>query len=226
MKILVIDNDSQRVSLLKSLEANGHLVQAFDTWTEAVELLDRAMVHILVLDPQTASSLELSEWRRVAGENSVPLVVGMDTGPEATDHCLPLPLREKDVAALPGLTGVPAEPEPVDTPAALEICDNDEELLREIAGIFLGDSARRLDKLAKGLVDQNWQMVIEAAHLMKGSALNLAADPLRQVTKFLERAAEAGHPAETVFWSDQSLYEYYRLENFLKGFIEGSASQR
>jgi hypothetical protein len=37
MKILVIDNDSERINTLKSLELNGHLVQVIATLSEVSE---------------------------------------------------------------------------------------------------------------------------------------------------------------------------------------------
>jgi len=75
MKILVIDNDSERIGALKSLELNGHLVQAFETWSAVREFLDRSACQILVLGPEQISGDQLktfSEWRQSLGEKTSP----------------------------------------------------------------------------------------------------------------------------------------------------------
>jgi HPt (histidine-containing phosphotransfer) domain-containing protein len=110
----------------------------------------------------------------------------------------------------------------MDHTAALEICDDDEDLLRQIAGIFLKEGSKRIEKLTQAMEEKNWKAVREAAHLMKGSALNLAAGSLRMATQNLERAGAAGNVPLILFWFDQVVYEYGRLGNHLKGLTGDS----
>ncbi len=229
MKILIIDNDSKRISTLKSLEFNGHLVQSVETLSEVRRFLDTSVCQRLILGPEQISGDPLktfSEWRQSLEEKTSPWVVALGPRQDAAagiDHFVPIPIDEIDVVELPGLRGVPPEPEAMDHNAALEICDGDEDLLREIAGIFLKEGPKRIEKLTQALEEKDWKAVREAAHLIKGSALNLAAGSLRTATQNLEQAGAAGNTPLILFWFDQVVYEYGRLENHLKGLVGGSA---
>jgi hypothetical protein len=72
--------------------------------------------------------------------------------------------------------------------------------------------------------DSHWEEVQEAAHLMKGSALNLSAEPLRIATGHLEHAGRAGNRAYILFWYEQVVYEFQRLEGRLRGWLGGPAA--
>ena len=228
MKILVIDNDSERINTLKSLEFNGHLVQTVAALSEVKEFLDGLVCQILVLGPEQiyGESLKMfSEWRQSLGEKTSPWVVALGPRQDAAtgiDHYFPVPFDAIDAVELPGLRGIPPEPEVIDHPAALENCDGDEDLLREISEIFIKDSPKRIEKLTRGLEEKDWESVREAAHLMKGSALNLAAGSFHFATQNLERAAKTGNALVNHFWSAQVVYEYWRLKSYLKGLIDGS----
>ena len=229
MKILVIDNDSERINTLKSLELNGHLVQAVGALSEVREFLDPSVCQVLVLGPEQVFGDRLktfSEWRQSLGEKISPWVVALGSKQDATagiDHFFPIPFDKIDVVELPGLRGIPPETETIDYNAALGICDGDEDLLREISEIFIKDGPRRIEKLTRGLEEKDWKAVREAAHLMKGSALNLAAGSFRIANQNLEQAGAAGNTPLILFWFDQVVYEYGRLENRLKDLIGGSA---
>lgn len=229
MKILVIDNDSERFGTIKSLEHNGHLVQATGALSDVAEVLDRSFCQMLVLGPEQVSgdSLKaLSEWRQALEGDISPLVVGLGVQPDAAtgiDHGFSIPFDQVDVIELPGLSGVPLEPEIIDYNAALEICDEDEELLREIMGIFLKDGPGRIERLKDGMNNKNWKAVMESAHLMKGSALNLSAGSFRLATLNLEKVAEAGNTVLIPLWFEQVVYEYGRLEQHMKDLVGGSS---
>ena len=225
MKILIIDTDRERVRALKSLESGGHLVQALDTWTEARDFLKVAGFQILVAGPEQIDLPALYEWRQSLAENELPLVVLLGSPLEAqtgcVEHWLQVPLAEKDVLALPALPTAPPEPSVLNQSAALAICDNDEELFHEIADIFLDAGIQRMKNLTQAMEEKNWKNVLEVAHLLKGSALNLAAEPLGIATKYLERAGEAGNESLVLFWCAQTVYEYRRLEKYLRGLAGG-----
>lgn len=228
MKILIIDNDSKRISTLKSLEPNGHLVQVVETLSLVREFLDSTVCQILVLGPEqiTGDSLNVfSEWRQSLTGKTTPFVVALGDGKdgvEGVDHFLPISFDAIDLVELPTLRGVPPEAEIADRQAALEICDDDEGLLHEITGILLKDGPGRIEKLTRGMEDKNWKNVRETAHLMKGSALNMAAGPLRLSTLNLEQAGAAANTVLIPFWFDQVVYEYRRLENYLKNLFDST----
>lgn len=228
MKILVIDNNSERINTLKSLEFNGHLVQVVATLSEVSEFLDQSVCNLLVLGTEQISGDPLkrfSEWRQSLGEKASPWVVALGPRQEAVagiDHFFPIPFDSIDAVELPGLRGIPPELQIIDHNAALEICDGDEELLHEIAEIFINDSPKRIEKLTRGLEEKDWKAVREAAHLMKGSALNLAAGSFRLANQSLERAGVAGNTPLILFWSAQVIYEYNRLRSHLKDLVNGT----
>jgi HPt (histidine-containing phosphotransfer) domain-containing protein len=227
MKILVIDSDSERINTLKSLELNGHLVQVVETLSEVREFLDQSVCQMLMLGMEQVSGEPLktfSEWRQSLGETASPWVVALGSGQNGLtgiDYFFPIPFDSIDVVELPGLRGVPSEPEAIDHTAALEICDGDKDLLCEIAEIFITDSPKRVEKLTRGLEEKDWKAVREAAHLMKGSALNLAAGSFRIANQNLERAGIDENMPMIFFWFDQVIYEYNRLRNNLKGLVGG-----
>jgi HPt (histidine-containing phosphotransfer) domain-containing protein len=66
---------------------------------------------------------------------------------------------------------------------------------------------------------KDWKAVMESAHLIKGSALNLSAESFRLATQTLERVAKAGETVLISLWFEQVIYEYTRLENHLKGLV-------
>ena len=231
MKILVIDNDSERIKNLKSLESNGHLVQAIETLSEARDFLDPSVCQMLVLGPEQISGdplKQFSEWRHSLGDKVPPSVVVLGPKQNALsgiDHFFPLLSDAIDAVELLSLRGIPPESEIIDHNAALGICDGDEDLFREIVEIFIKDSPNRIEKLTRGLEAKDWEAVREVAHLMKGSALNLAAGPFRLTNQSLERAGRAGNTSLILFWFDQVIYEYSRLKDHLKSLVGGSAGQ-
>jgi len=228
MKILVIDNDSERINTLKSLKFNGHLVQGVETLSEVREFLDRSVCQMLVLGPEQISDDPLKtflEWRQSLEEGASPFVVALGPRKDATvgiDHFFPIPFDGIDVVELSVMRGVPPEPEAIEYKGALEICDGDEDLFREISKIFIKDGPGRIEKLTRCMAEKDWTAVMDIAHLMKGSALNLVAEPFRYVNQNLERAGEAGNAPLILFWFEQVVYEYGRLENHLAGRVGGS----
>ena len=228
MKILVIDNDNERINTLKYLGLNGHLVQAIDRLSEIAEFLDRSCCQMLILRPEQFSGNHLktfSEWRQSLAAEASPFMVAMGAQQDGTvgiEHFLPLPFDKIDIIELPGLRGVPPEPETIDYDTALEICDDDEDLFHEIVGIFLKDGPGRIEKLTQGMEAKEWKVVMETAHLMKGSALNLAAGAFRLANQNLERTSDAENLSLIPYWFDQVVYEYGRLETELKGRLGGS----
>ena len=227
MKILLIDNDSERLNTLKSLEFNGHLVQSVDALSKVTEFLDRSFCQILVLGPEQVSGDRLktfTEWRQSLAEDTSPLVVALGGQQDAAtgiDHGFSIPFDQVDAVELSSLSGIPPEPTIIDYDAAMEICDDEEELLHEIMGIFLNDGPGRIEKLKQAMEAKNWKAVMESAHLMKGSALNLSAESFRLATQTLERVADAGNTVLIPLWCGQVIYEYGRLENHLKGLVGG-----
>lgn len=75
---------------------------------------------------------------------------------------------------------------------AVEMCDNDEEFLREMVGIMRDDVVLCMDLLATAFNDNNPTQTREVAHRVKGQAANMAAKDLFEKSKKVEDAAKLG----------------------------------
>jgi histidine phosphotransfer protein HptB len=77
------------------------------------------------------------------------------------------------------------DPQAIENLRALNPGDND-EFLREIAGIFLEDTPLRMAELDRSLAASDIATFTRAAHSIKGSSANLGAVGLRAVAEKLE----------------------------------------
>jgi histidine phosphotransfer protein HptB len=77
------------------------------------------------------------------------------------------------------------DPQAIENLRALNPGDND-EFLREIAGIFLEDTPQRIAELEQSLAAGDTPKFTRAAHSIKGSSANLGAMALRAVAEALE----------------------------------------
>ncbi len=77
------------------------------------------------------------------------------------------------------------DPQAIENLRALNPGDND-EFLREIAGIFLEDTPQRIAELRQSLTAGDVAKFTRAAHSIKGSSANLGAMTLRSAAEKLE----------------------------------------
>ncbi|MCW5549844.1 MAG: Hpt domain-containing protein, partial [Opitutaceae bacterium] len=85
-----------------------------------------------------------------------------------------------------GMSQLPViDPQALDNLRALNPGDND-EFLRELIGIFLEDTPKRLTELDTSLTAGDAGTFTRAAHSIKGSAANLGAMQLRTAAEKLE----------------------------------------
>ncbi len=80
------------------------------------------------------------------------------------------------------------DPQAIENLRALNPDDND-EFLREIAGIFLEDTPLRIAELDQSLAAGDVAKFTRAAHSIKGSSANLGALALRAASEKLEHHA-------------------------------------
>lgn len=80
------------------------------------------------------------------------------------------------------------DPQAIENLRALNPGDND-EFLREIAGIFLEDTPQRIAELDSALATGDASKFTRAAHSIKGSSSNLGASTLRAAAEKLEHHA-------------------------------------
>lgn len=82
------------------------------------------------------------------------------------------------------------DPESIESLRSLNPGDND-EFLREIIGIFLDDTPKRLTELDQCLASGDVKTFTRAAHSIKGSSANLGAMVLRASAEKLEHTSSA-----------------------------------
>jgi CheY-like chemotaxis protein len=75
----------------------------------------------------------------------------------------------------------------------VERLDNDEEIAREIAGIFVSSSEELLVELVAAVSDRDAEVIRARAHAMKGSAGNIGANALQDLAGAMERAGRDGN---------------------------------
>ena len=84
---------------------------------------------------------------------------------------------------------MPDEQEPVlNKQAALELCDDDEELFLEIVVAYLEDAIKHSRQLLFAWEAEDAHEVEERAHPLKGASANICAGPVREAAPQLERA--------------------------------------
>ena len=84
----------------------------------------------------------------------------------------------------------PAGPEPqpaaFDMAAALERVDGDAELMKELAGLFLGECPQRMAEIRQAIDQRDASRLHQAAHTLKGSVGNFGARAAFEAAQRLE----------------------------------------
>jgi HPt (histidine-containing phosphotransfer) domain-containing protein len=80
----------------------------------------------------------------------------------------------------------------LDCAVALERLGGDEELLREVAGLFLDEYPMLMNEIRSAAMGRDAEALQRAAHSMKGSVSNFGADAVYQAAFALEKKGRAG----------------------------------
>ncbi|MBM3854822.1 MAG: Hpt domain-containing protein [Verrucomicrobia bacterium] len=110
------------------------------------------------------------------------------------------------------------DPQAIENLRALNPGDND-EFLREIAGIFLEDTPQRIADLDQSALASDAARFIRAAHSIKGSSANLGASSLRAVAERLEHQARNQGLAEVAGLVEQVKAEFARTQVALHALL-------
>lgn len=107
-------------------------------------------------------------------------------------------------------------PPVLDMQAALSRIDDDHELYREIAEIFLDDTPVQLAVLETSIVENDRIVAARQAHSLKSASANIGGEALRQVAGRMERVAPTATDAEMRELLGQLQQEFVRLREALK----------
>ena len=103
------------------------------------------------------------------------------------------------------------DPQAIENLRSLNPGDND-EFLREIAGIFLEDTPLRIAELEQSYAAGDVAKFTRAAHSIKGSSANLGAMALRSVAERLEHQARTDGVASGAHYISEIKAEFARAE--------------
>jgi CheY-like chemotaxis protein len=82
-----------------------------------------------------------------------------------------------------------------DVGAVLDSLDGDSELLREVAGIFLAQCPKHMERIRGAISNQDPKVLARGAHGLKGSAANLLAQGVVEAAAKLEEIGRSGSVA-------------------------------
>ncbi len=91
-----------------------------------------------------------------------------------------------------GFVSVPGPSKILDRDQLMERAGYDREFLAENTGLFLEDCARLLDEIRTAIAVRDARALEQAAHTLKGSVANLAAEPSRAAAFRLETLGRGG----------------------------------
>jgi len=121
--------------------------------------------------------------------------------------------------ALPAL-GAALDPtlgeEPIDWARLLHATDQDEELARELAVLFIESGGSTLEAITSALASQNYGQLGEKAHELKGASANLQATAATAAAERLEFAARNGDAEQIPELTQQLTREVERAIDFLR----------
>jgi HPt (histidine-containing phosphotransfer) domain-containing protein len=113
------------------------------------------------------------------------------------------------------------DPQAIENLRSLNPGDND-EFLREIAGIFLEDTPLRIRELEESLAAGDASKFTRAAHSIKGSSSNLGAAALRAVAEKLEHQSRSQGLGGAASLLGALRGEFARAETELRKILAGS----
>ncbi|HEU5116880.1 MAG TPA: response regulator, partial [Isosphaeraceae bacterium] len=204
--LLAEDNAVNQKVAVRLLEKRGHLVEVAGNGRQALEALERGRFDAILMDVQMPEmdgfeATAAIRAREQGGEVHTPIIAMtahalkgdrercLEAG---MDYYITKPLRPRDLFAV--LDGVQpssevSAPPSFDLSEALNRIDDDVELLKELAGLFLEDCPRRMGEIRQAITRQDASGLQEAAHTLKGSVSNFGAFDAVEAARLLEKLA-------------------------------------
>ena len=247
LKILLAEDNLVNQKLaLGILGKLGHRVTVANNGKEALQLIDEHSFDLVLMDVQMPEMDGLSATRelrrRESGSETHLPIVAMTAHAMKGDreHCLAAgmddyltkPIRLQDVAdkldelfhrskeiAAASETDQPADRE-LDWETALNTAGGDQDLLRELIGVFLGEAPQLFGQLQACAERKDAQALAQSAHTLKGACLFLNPLETKTCVEKIEQMAVAGDLDSAKLWLgvlEQNLAKLYSsLESYLQ----------
>jgi PAS domain S-box-containing protein len=187
--LLAEDNPVNQRLALRLLEKMGHRVTLVDSGLTALELATQGRYDLVLMDVQMpgldglAATRHIRQWEQATGHRTP--IVAMTARAMAGDRerCLEAGMddylsKPVDVARLRELLaryGHGPEAPVLDWQASLLRLDGDEELLRELAALFLQDGPQLWREVVDAHAARDGERASRAVHSMKGVLVNFGA---------------------------------------------------
>jgi two-component system, sensor histidine kinase and response regulator len=206
-RILIAENNTANsISLLRTLENLGHQVVIASNGQQILAEFGTRSFDLIFMDIEFPEMNALATIRAIrdrekAEGGHVP-IIGITEHPSSGDRefCLaqgtdghsakPVSLEDIQVFLLAIASSEPVQPwrRPVlwDRAKALERLEGDEELLREVIGIFLAGKPKLLAQMEQGLLEQKPRILELAAHGLKGELAYLGVAEACETARHLE----------------------------------------
>ncbi len=220
--LLVEDNPVNQKVACSLLEQFGCTATLAATGREALEALESASFDCVLMDVQMPGmdGFEATRRIRASGQayDGVPIIA-------MTAHALEGDRERCAAAGMDDYVSKPVNPAVLakvmdkyldrtpgglDRHAILQRVGGDEDLMREVIGIFLDDIPGRIRAIEKAVERGDPDTVQAEAHAVKGSAGNIGASGLYDAAGRLETAAKAGGETAAAFLAVRQQFELLR----------------
>jgi len=206
-RILIAEyNTANSLSLLRTLESLGHQVVISSSGPQTLAEFGTRSFDLIFMDTEFplmnsfATIQTIRDCEKKDGGH-VP-IIGITEHPSSADRefCLaqgmdgysakPVSLEDIEVFLLAIASSEPVQPwrRPIlwDRAKALERLEGDEQLLRDVIGIFLAGKPKLLAQMEQGLLEQKPSILESAAHTVKGELAYLGMPEAYETARQLE----------------------------------------
>lgn len=247
--LLAEDNPVNQKLAVRILEKRGHSVVVASDGRQAIDAWEAQPFDLILMDVQMPgmggfeATAVIREREKQTGKHIPIIAMTAHAMKGDRERCLeagmdgyvPKPIRSEElfdvisqVLAGPQISSLkaPAAGDTIEVfnrAAALERLEGDEELLGELAIIFLQESPRQMKQIREALDRSDWEALARAAHTLKGSVGNFAAQSSVEAALNLENAAKSGNPVEAELAYSALVTEIDRLRPVLEALVEEDA---
>ena len=240
--LLAEDNPVNQKLAIHLLEAAGHAVRLAHDGAQAVELYQRESFDLICMDLQMPvmdgieATVEIRRLDGVRGTRTPIIALTAHAMQGDRERCLEAgmdgyvskPIRRHELQAeiervLPAPAGTSEEGQAMTTESDREPLqrrfEGDDELLRDLAAVFLEDYPGRQSAIVDALAKRDAVALARAAHTLKGSVSVLCDNGPTTVVRELEVAARGGHLEQAAAIYEELDIELGRLRQNLSALV-------
>ncbi len=247
--LLAEDNPVNQKVAMRILEKAGHRVDPVSNGIEALSALDRTPYDLVLMDVQMPEMDGLTAVREIRhregrvqhtpviamtayamkGDRERCVNAGMDdyvAKPVAPRELLDVVERWAGREVLPPAVeageapALEPEEELVDFRQLEVASDGDRSFALELIGLFVNDTAQAIGKLQEALSLENWSQISAISHSIKGSAGNIGAVRVQDLSLALEKAAKSRSVSDVTRLMAGLETDFKATRELLDGFSE------